>query len=139
MPPSRRCPVVQKVAWRKRNLFRNVQTQRKWGPRKELSSGKWLTHRAEVARRKEQGIQRQVKNSSAPRTPTGRTSRKKRRKEPECKKGIKDPRTRRHLSLQIERTTEEFNGKALGLEFLKRATGTSSGLLKIRNWTLCGG
>jgi hypothetical protein len=54
------------------------------------------------------------------------------RKGPECKTGIKDPRTRWHLRLQIERTTEEFNRKVLGLEFLKRANGTSNCLLKIR-------
>jgi hypothetical protein len=50
--------------------------------------------------------------------------------------GIKDPRTRRHLRLQIERKTEEFSRKALGLGFLERENETSSGLLKIRNWTL---
>jgi hypothetical protein len=108
-----------KVAWRKSNLFRNVQTQRKCRPRKELGTGKRLTHHAEVARRKEYGLQTQVKDNSAPRTLTGGMSRMRRRKGPECKTGIKDPRTRWHLRLQIERTTEEFNRKALGLEFLK--------------------
>jgi hypothetical protein len=53
--------------------------------------------------------------------PIGRTSKMRRRKGPEWKTGIKDPRTRRQLRLQIERTTEEFNMNALGLEFLKRA------------------
>jgi hypothetical protein len=64
-----------KVAWRKRNLFRNVQTQRKCGPWKELGTGNRLTHRAEVGRSKEHGLQRQVKDNSAPRTLTERTSR----------------------------------------------------------------
>jgi hypothetical protein len=39
-------------------------------------------------------------------------------------------------AFQMKRTTEEFNRKTLGLEFQKQANGTSSGLLKIRNWTL---
>jgi hypothetical protein len=126
-----------KVAWRKRKLIRRIGTQENCGPRNEFSpTGIRTTHRAEVARRKEHGLQRQVKNNSTPRTLTGRASSMRRWKGPECKTGIKDPRTRRHLRLQIERTTQEFNRRALGLEFVKRANGTSSGLLKIRNWTL---
>jgi hypothetical protein len=46
----------------------------------------------------------------------------------------KEPPTR--PSLKIERTSEEFDRKALGLEFVKRATGMSSALRKMRNWTL---
>jgi hypothetical protein len=38
-----------KVAWRKRNLFRNVQTQRNCGPRKRLTvTGRKTTRRATV-------------------------------------------------------------------------------------------
>jgi hypothetical protein len=57
-----------------------------------------------------------------------------------CKKRIKVPRKIWHLRFQIERTTKEFNREALGLDFLKRANGMSSGLLKIRNsnlWRFC--
>jgi hypothetical protein len=39
----------------------------------------------------------------------------------------------------MERTSEELNRKAFGLEFVKRATRMSSGLRKMRNWNLRGG
>jgi hypothetical protein len=43
-----------KVAWRKRTLFRNVQTQRNCGPRKRLTvTGRKTTRRATVAWRGE--------------------------------------------------------------------------------------
>jgi hypothetical protein len=40
------------------------------------------------------------------------------------------------LRLGSERTTSGIYKKTIGLEFLKRAVGISSGLRKIRNWTL---
>jgi hypothetical protein len=40
------------------------------------------------------------------------------------------------MLLKIEKTSEEFDRKAFGLEFVMRATGMSSGLQKMRNWTL---
>jgi hypothetical protein len=36
----------------------------------------------------------------------------------------------------IERTSEEFDRKAFGLAFVKRATGISSGLRKLEDWAL---
>jgi hypothetical protein len=125
-----------KVAWRKRELIRRIGTQENCGQRKEFSpAGIRMTHRVKVTWRKEQELQRIIRDNSAPGNPTGRTSRMRRWIGPECKTGIKVPRTRRHLRLQIERTTE-FKRRSLGLEFLKRANGTSSGLLKIKDWTL---
>jgi hypothetical protein len=53
--------------------------------------------------------------------------------------GIKNPDPRWQLHLKIKRTSEEFDRKAFGLEFVKRATSMSSGLRKMRNWTLCRG
>jgi hypothetical protein len=50
--------------------------------------------------------------------------------------GIKDPGTRQQLHLKIERTLDGFDRKAFGLEFMKRATGMSSGLWEVREWTL---
>jgi hypothetical protein len=41
-----------KVAWRKRNVFRIFQIQSRCGPRNGLGTGKRLTHRVEVTRRK---------------------------------------------------------------------------------------
>jgi hypothetical protein len=38
---------------------------------------------------------------------------------PECKIGIKDPGTRWQLRLKIERTSDGFNRKTFGLEFMK--------------------
>jgi hypothetical protein len=86
-----------------------------------------MTHRAEVARRKEHGLQREGKDDIALRTPKGRTSMKKGLKGPECKIGIKNPDTRRQLLHKIERISEEFDRKTFGLEFVKRATGISRG------------
>jgi hypothetical protein len=51
-------------------------------------------------------------------------------------KQIKNRDTRQQLHLKIERTSEEFDRKAFGLEFMKRATGMSSRLWKMRKWTL---
>jgi hypothetical protein len=45
---------------------------------------------------------------------------------------MKNPGTRQQPRLKIERTSEEFNRKALGLEFVKRA----NRMRKMRNWTL---
>jgi hypothetical protein len=55
---------------------------------------------------------------------------------PECKIGMRNPNTRRWLRLKIEMTSEGIDKKAFGLKFVKRATGISSRLRKIRNWAL---
>jgi hypothetical protein len=57
-------------------------------------------------------------------------------KGPECKFGIKDPCTRQRLHLKIEGTSEEFDMKAFGLEFMKRATWMFSRLQKVRDWAV---
>jgi hypothetical protein len=50
---SRKVSRCANVAWRKRNLFRNVQTQSKCGPWKELAvTCREMTHCAKVARGK---------------------------------------------------------------------------------------
>jgi hypothetical protein len=110
------------------------------GSLKQLVSARMrMTHCAKVAQCKEHRLQRQGKDSIAPRTLKGRTSRKKHWKGPECKTRIKNPGTRQKLHLQIKRTSEEFNRKAFGLEFMKQATRMSSGLWVMRNWTLSRG
>jgi hypothetical protein len=48
----------------------------------------------------------------------------------------KEPGTRWQLCLKIKTTLEEFDRKAFGSEFMKRATRISSRLQKMRNWTL---
>jgi hypothetical protein len=51
---------------------------------------------------------------------------------------INHSNTRRQLRLKIQRTSEEFDREAFGLEFIKRPNRTFGGSLKIRNWTLWG-
>jgi hypothetical protein len=46
----RKVSCCAKVAWQKRNFFKNIQTQGNCGPRKELSAGRNMTHCAAVAR-----------------------------------------------------------------------------------------
>jgi hypothetical protein len=58
--------------------------------------------------------------------------------DPKCK-GPDDPDTRRKLRFQIERTSEEIDRAAFGLEFAKRATGMFSGLRKVTRWALWSG
>jgi hypothetical protein len=62
-----------------------------------------MIRRANVARCKEHGLQRQVNVNIAPRAPRGRKSRKKHWKGRECKIGIKDLGSRRPLCLRKER------------------------------------
>jgi hypothetical protein len=65
----------------------------------------------------------------------GTDIRMKRWKDPECKIGINDPDTREQLHLKIERMSDGIDRKALGLEFVKRAPGTFSGLWKVTDLT----
>jgi hypothetical protein len=69
-------------------------------------------------------------------TQKGRTEEERRWKSPECKMGIKDLGTRQQPRLKFERASGRFDGKAFGLEFVKRAAGMSSGLRKVREWTV---
>jgi hypothetical protein len=96
------------------------------------------------------GIRDKTKMMS-PRSLKGWTFGKKRWKGPECNNGIrnrglrqqlrgskqiKNQGTRRQLRLKNKTTSEEFNRKVFGLECVKRATGMSIRLWKMRNWTL---
>jgi hypothetical protein len=94
------------------------------------------TLHAKVTRRKEHRDQGQCKNDVALKTTKGWTFGKKCWKGPGCKIGIKNPGTRQQLCLKIKRTSEGFDRKAFGLEFVKQATGMSSGLGKVRDWTV---
>jgi hypothetical protein len=55
---------------------------------------------------------------------------------PEGSTGIKDLGIRRQLRLKIDRTSDGFDRKAFGMDFVRRAAGMSSGLWKVRDWTL---
>jgi hypothetical protein len=67
LPRAGRFPAVQN--WHgEKGTSSGIFRQRKCGPRKELSTSKRLIHRAEVARRKEHRLQREIKENSASRT-----------------------------------------------------------------------
>jgi hypothetical protein len=126
------------VARRKRNVFGKIRAQGNCGPRKQLAAaGRRITDSTKVARRKGQN-----KDDVTPRCPKVRTFGKRRWKGPECNNDIRDPGlrqqlrgreriknpdTRRQLRLKIDRTSEDFDRNALGLQSVKRATGMSAG------------
>jgi hypothetical protein len=140
------------VAWRKRNIFRRIVTKENCGPHKELAAARIRTTRcAKVARGREHRLQRQGKDDIAPRPRKGQTEENKRLKGPECKNDVRyrelrqqfqgktkiqDLRTRRQLRLKSESNSSEFDRKAFGLEFVKRANGMSNGFRRIRKWNL---
>jgi hypothetical protein len=63
------------VAWRKRNLIRQIRIQASRESRKELAvARREMMHRAKVARRREHDRKRYDQDIVAPRTPKGRTS-----------------------------------------------------------------
>jgi hypothetical protein len=136
------------VVWRRKNAVRRIWTHENCGQRKEFAVvGIRTTQCAKVARGREHGLQKQGKDDIAPRTRKGRTQENKCFKGPECKNGvryrclrqqlqgkngIKDRDTRRQLRLRIEKTSNDiFRGK-----IAKQVVINSSGLRKIRKWTL---
>jgi hypothetical protein len=88
---------------------------------------------------KRHGCQGQCKNDVTPKTTKGRTFGKKCWKGLEYKIGIKNPGTIWQLHLKIKRTLEGFDRKAFGLEFVQQATGMSSELWKVKDWTVWSG
>jgi hypothetical protein len=136
-----------KVAWRKRNLFRNVQTQRNCGPRKRLTvTGIRMTRCAKVARHKkrnhegpsvEQGRRKnKTRNKTARGTRIGRTLG---RSQLMCQEGTNGTRNRdvkEQLRLANERTTRGIYRKSTRLEIAKRIASYTVGLKRIKDWTL---
>jgi hypothetical protein len=142
-----------KVAWRKRNLVRRIETQINYGPRKRLTvTGRKTTSRATVAWHSENVIRKDCARDQAKRgTPKRRKDSEGMWKFPECNNGlrnrglrqqlrsktrIKDPRTRQQLHLGNERTTSMIYRKAIRLEIVKRALRISSVFRKTRKWIL---
>jgi hypothetical protein len=79
-----------KVAWRKWKLIRRNGTQENCGLQKEFSPARIrMTHSMKMTPWKEHGLQRQVKDNSAPRTPTGPMSRMRCWIGPKCNNGIR--------------------------------------------------
>jgi hypothetical protein len=113
------------------------QTRQNCGSQKKLTAaGRKMTRCAGMERHKGHGHQGHGRNSVARRAPKGRTGIKRLWKGLECKMRIKGPGTRWQLLLKIRRTSDWFNRKDFGLELMKRAAGRSSGLRKVRDWTL---
>jgi hypothetical protein len=138
---------LAKVAWRKRNLFRNVQTRRNCGPRKRLTVTCIRTSRcAKVARNKErshegpsveQGRRKeQTRNKFTSGARKGWTFGKRSRVDPEGSTGVKDPDTRRHRLLKNDKTAGKIFEKTFSLQIAKREDGYSVGSPKIRDCTL---
>jgi hypothetical protein len=93
-------------------------------------------HHAGVAGRKGNRHQEHGRNNVARRALIGRMNEKRMWKGPEWKIGIKDPGTRWQLRFKIGMTSDWFDRKAFGLEFMKRAAGMSSRLRQVMNSTL---
>jgi hypothetical protein len=118
----------------------------KCGQRKEFAAtGIRTTRCAKVARHKErtdeepsveQGRRKeQTRIKFVSGTRKEWTFRKRRRVDPECSTGVKDPSTVRQLRLKNEETAGRIFEKTLRLQIAKGEDGSSIGLLKIRNWT----
>jgi hypothetical protein len=136
-----------KVAWQKRNLFKNVQTQRNCGSWKKLTlTSIRMTCCAKMAPHKErshegplvkQGRQKkQTRNKFTSGTRKGWTFRKRRRVDLEGSTGVNDPNTRRHWRLKNEKTAGRIFEKSFRLQIAKREDGSSVSSLKITDWTL---
>jgi hypothetical protein len=142
------------VAWRKRNLLRWIGTQGNFGPRSKLTAaGIKITRHARVAWRRENLFGKYwTRNQTEQETPKRRKDGKRMWKGPKFKKKsirdrglkeqqrgserIKDQGDRRPIYVRKKRITSMIYRKTIELETVKRALEISSGLRRIRNWTL---
>jgi hypothetical protein len=141
------------VAWRKRNLVRRIETQINYGPWKRLTvTDSKTTSRATVAWHSENVVRKGCARDQAKRgTPKRRKDGEGLWKFPECNNGIKDQGIKQKLHsrkrikdlgdrlplcLRNERTFSRIYRKTIGLEIVKRAVRISSGMRKIKDWTL---
>jgi hypothetical protein len=82
-----------KVTWRKRNLFRNVQTQRKCGPRKEFAvARKNVPRRAKVVWRKRNMARKKCTRACGTRNPERMGVREETLEGPRIQQWLKEPR-----------------------------------------------
>jgi hypothetical protein len=132
-------------------VIRNIRIQGSRELRKELAvARREMMHRAIVARRSGHDRKRQCSTENS----KGQTSGMRRWKGPECNNGMRDrdlkqqlwgnerinnSGIRRLLRLKIERTSEELDRKAFGLDFIKRAIGISIVIESNKDWTLLRG
>jgi hypothetical protein len=100
------------------------RTRGNFGARKELAAaGRKMTCCAGVQRRKGHFVTKHSTKDNVRQEFQIRRMEKRRWCGPECKTGIQDPGKRRQMRLKIERTSDGFDWKAFGLEFVKQAAG----------------
>lgn len=117
------------VAWRKRNVSRNICTEKNYGPRQELGAGGIrMTLRAKVTQRKEaelqghshegqsveQGRKSQTRNKFAEGTQKGRTLRRRQLIRQEGINGNRNRDFEEQPRLKNERTTSDIYRKEVG-------------------------
>jgi hypothetical protein len=123
-PACEKVSCCAKVAWKKWNLLKNVQTQRKCGPWKELAIAcRNVPHHAKVAWRN-RNIARKKRTSASvvQEIQRGRVFGRK------TTKSIGGRRRRHQSQLEIMGNGNKICRKTMGLEFGKRAFGISSGI-----------
>jgi hypothetical protein len=121
-----------KVAWRKRNLFRNAQTQRNCGLRKRLTvTGRNTTRRATVAWHSEN-----VARKDWTRASVVQENQRERTFGRKTAKSIGGRRRRQQPRLETMGNDNKLFRKIMGLEFGKRAFRISSGIRRRRDWSL---
>jgi hypothetical protein len=135
------------VICRKRKLFRRIGTQEICGRRKELTAAGIRTTRcAQVVRRKrrrhegpsvEQGTQKnQTRDKFARGTRKGHTLGRGQLMRQEGTNATRNRGSNEQLHFGNERTTSGVYRTTIGLEIVKQAKEVSSGLRRIRQWTL---
>jgi hypothetical protein len=137
------------VAWRKRNVFRRIVTKVNCGPRSTLTAaGIMNTRHARVTWPKEKFVREDcTRNQRQQETQKRRKEEEGMWKFPKCKNGlrnqglskqlrgetgIKNPGARQQLRPGIEKMLYEI----LRRRIARQVVGTSSGLRKLRKWTL---
>jgi hypothetical protein len=118
------------------------------------AAGRKMTRCAKVAQRKGSGLQgpshegpsveqgrrkNQTGNKFARGTRKDRTLGMRQLVRREGTNGTRNQDFEEQLRLGSERTPSKFERRAFGLEFIKQRNGMSSGLRKIKNWTLWNG
>jgi hypothetical protein len=121
------------VAWRKRNISGKIRTQGSCGPRQALGAARirMMTLRAKVTRRKKTRTRDEVIRGTLRKRTYGR----RRQPNPERKNGTEDPDIRRRMRLETERRLE-IDRKIFESAVVKRATGMSNRLRKVKDWVL---
>lgn len=139
------------VAWRKRNLSRNIRTQRNHGPRKELAAAVGKTTRcARVAQLKvprpqghsnegqsvAQGRNNQNMNKFARGTRKEITNIKRSWKFLDCNNGIRNRDFGKQLRLGSRCTLKKDLYEMVGVKIAKQLAGSYVALRRVKDWTM---